>query len=69
MGAMSGEKRCKLYQHEASAVNRGGDYGGAGGAQATPWGLNVSETGDTLSPNLVTHLSLSFSYYCHWWKQ
>ena len=25
MGAMSGEKRCKLDQHEAGVVNRGGE--------------------------------------------
>ena len=41
MGAMSGEKRCKLDQHEAGVVNRGGDYG-AGALN----GFNVSETGD-----------------------
>ena len=47
MGAMSGEKRCKLDQHEAGVVNRGGDYGGAGAGGALN-GFNVSETGDTL---------------------
>ena len=52
MGAMSGEKRCKLDQHEAGVVNRGGDYGGAGAGALN--GFNVSETGDTLSPNSVT---------------
>ena len=40
-------------------ATRGGQSGGGRGGTGHPWDFNISETGDTLSPNPVTHLSLS----------